>query len=154
MPFIWGFFRMASDSWSASQECLTKLRPKICSRFFFFPLNLSTPLFLPLITSSLSLPPLPLPTEWSKLWLDVAKNLVHLRKINPIVSGRFLQLAHIFTNFTLKSVFSLDNDQHYYHIYTCSTVEIMAVTGWKFCFENRKVNCGIKTVTVHWIQLW
>lgn len=108
--------------------------------FFFFPHKLSTPLCLPLITSSPSPPPLPLPKEWPKLWLDVTKNLVHLRKINPIVSGRFLQLAHIFPNFTLKSAFSLHNGQHQYYIYTCSIGGIMTVTGWKFYFENRKGN--------------
>lgn len=106
--------------------------------FFFFPLKLSTPLCLPLIISSASPPPLPLPTEWPKLWLDAAKNLVHLRKINPIVPGRFLQLAHIFPNSTLESAFTLYNGQHQYNIYAPSMGGggTLSVTGQKFYFES------------------
>lgn len=108
LPFIWGSFTMASDEGGASQGGSTKLGLKYAHFFLLSSQTLRS--FVPashyLVCSP---PPTSLPSRMTSAWLDAAEDLKHLRKINPIVPGRFLQLPHIFPNSTLESAFTLYN---------------------------------------------
>lgn len=67
---------------------------------------------------------------------------MHLRKINPIVPGRFLQLPHIFPNSTLESAFTLYNGQDDSYTPSMGGGGTTAVAGLnkKFYFESEGAN--------------